>query len=226
LNPARLLHQRMPHIVAVRTKDDSSREAIAVVLSQDAVCLGPDGQPWAGVSLNAELARSLAERLLYLAREIEERPHAQDRSSAGSLDQVASILVVHDGSAQGHRASTLALDMASRSPAAIQLVGVYGVQPGNFEPSNVAEDYQWQRGWLEKLIRMYSERAVKESVDLRATLIAAGDQGALSDVFDSGAFDLIVLPRKLSDDHAASDASRAFQQWLAGANESKILFCP
>jgi hypothetical protein len=216
----------MPQIVAVRTKDDSSRESIAVVLSQDAVCLGPDGQPWAGVSLNAELARSLAERLLCLAKEIEERPDTQIRDSYGSLDQVASILVLHDGSEQSHRAFALALDLASRSLAAIQLIGVYGVQKGNFEPSSALEDYQWQRGWLERLVQMYSEQATKESVELCATLIAADDQQALFDVFDSGDFDLIVLPRKLSDDQAASDTSRSFQRWLAGANESKILFCP
>src|SRR5262245_24270146 len=45
----------MPQIVAVRAKDDASRDLITVVLSQDAVWLGPDGEPWAGVSLNAQL---------------------------------------------------------------------------------------------------------------------------------------------------------------------------
>jgi hypothetical protein len=53
--------------------DDFSGETIAVVLSQDAVCLAPDGQPWAGISLNAELARQLAMRLLTLDDEIEGR---------------------------------------------------------------------------------------------------------------------------------------------------------
>jgi hypothetical protein len=216
----------MPQIVAVRTKDDSSRESIAVVLSQDAVCLGPDGQPWAGVSLNAELARSLAERLLCLAQEIDEQPHIHDRGAHGSLGQVASILVLHDGSEQSHRAFTLALSVASRSLAAIQLIGVYGVRQGPFAPSSAPEDYLWQRGWVERLFQMYFEQATRENVELRATLIAAADQQALSDVFDGDTFDLIVLPRKLSDDEPASDASRSFQQWLAGANGSKILFCP
>lgn len=61
----------MPQIVAVRAKNDSNRDTITVVLSQDAVCLGPDGEPWAGVSLNAQKARSLAERLLDLANELD-----------------------------------------------------------------------------------------------------------------------------------------------------------
>jgi hypothetical protein len=61
----------MPQIVTIRTKDDSAGESIAVVLSQDAVCLGPDGQPWSGVSLKSEEARKLATRLLSLALEID-----------------------------------------------------------------------------------------------------------------------------------------------------------
>jgi hypothetical protein len=93
------------------------RDTIAVVLSQDSVCLGPDGQPWAGVSLNAHLARSLAERLLDLAKEVESQEHSRDHTSLQSLTQIRSILVFHDGSGQSHYSFALALDLASRSLA-------------------------------------------------------------------------------------------------------------
>jgi hypothetical protein len=53
-------------------KDAGAGESIAVVLSQDAVCLGPDGQPWSGVSLKSEEARKLAARLLSLPRRLKD----------------------------------------------------------------------------------------------------------------------------------------------------------
>jgi len=216
----------MPEIVAVRTKDDSSRHSIAVVLSQDAICLGPDGQPWSGVSLTAQLARSFAERLLVLAREIEDREQPDTPDSARSLAQVASILVFHDGSGQSHRAFALALDLASRSLASIQVVGVYGVRQDRFEPSAMATDYEWQRCWLERLFTMYSRETAQGGIELRTSLIAASDQQMLSDLFERGEFDLIVLPRRISDQGAASDASRTLHQSLACATGSTILYCP
>jgi nucleotide-binding universal stress UspA family protein len=222
----------MPQIVAIRTKDDSSRDTISVVLSQDAVCLGPDGQPWSGVSLTAQLARSLAERLLGLAKEIEgqEKPdkleHYGSQDSFRPLTQVSSILVLHDGSGQGHRAAALALDLASRSLASVQFVGVYGVRQDRLEPSAVPEDYEWHRGWLERLIQMYSQKASHGNVDLQAMLVAASDHERLSEVFNRGGYDLIVLPRRFSDDGAADHAFHGFHQSLAGASESTILFCP
>jgi nucleotide-binding universal stress UspA family protein len=208
-------------------KDDSSRDTIAVVLSQDAVCLGPDGQPWSGVSLNAELARSLAGRLLKLANEIEEREQNIDPSAIRSLAQVTSILVFHDGSAQSHRAFALALDLASRSLARIQLVGVYGVQESSkFETSALPEDSEWQRSWLERLVKMYSQEAAKGGIELRVRLVDANDRETLSDVFDSSELDLIVLPRRFSADPGADDAAKTFHQSLAGAAGATILFCP
>jgi hypothetical protein len=222
----------MPQIVAIRTRDDASRDTISVVLSQDAVCLGPDGQPWSGVSLSASLARSLAERLLGLAKEIEASEKESQRETCASEDsfrlltQLSSILVLHDGSGQGHRAMELALDLALRSLASIQFVGVYGVKQDRLEPSDVAEDYEWQRKWIERLIQMYSQKAAQGGIELQATLAAASDQKMLSEAFESCRFDLIVLPRKFSDDTAASQAFRTFHHSLAGATESTILFCP
>jgi len=215
----------MPQIVAVRAKDDSSRDTITVVLSQDAVCLGPDGQPWAGVSLSASLARSLAERLLGLAKEVETEGKT-DQGAFRSLAQATSILVLHEGSAQGHRAFSLALDLASRSLAAVSVVGIYGVRQDKFEPSTTADDYKWQREWLERLFQMYSREATMAGIDLRSTLVAANDQPNMSEFFDGNGFDLIVLPRRLSDMGGLDDASRKLHRQFAGATDSTILLCP
>ena len=103
----------MPQITAVRSKDDSSQDTISVVLSQDAMCVGPDGQPWSGVSLDTKLARSLAARLLELAKEIEGQKPSQTQDAHPSLAEISSVLVIHGGSAQGHRAFLLALDRKS-----------------------------------------------------------------------------------------------------------------
>jgi len=212
----------MPHILAVRAKDDSNRDTITVVLSQDAVCLGPDGEPWAGVSLNAQKARSLAERLLSLAKEVDV-PQKTDQASFRSLAQVASILVLHDGSAQGHRAYSLALDLASRSLASIHVVGIYGVRQ---ETSVDLNDCEWERGWIERLVRLYSREAAKSGIDLQSMLVAANDEEKLAGLFGSNGFDLIVLPRRFSDNSACDDQSRKLHQRFAGTTESTILLCP
>jgi hypothetical protein len=216
----------MPQIVAVRTKNDSSQDTIAVVLSQDAICLGPDGQPWSGVSLNAKLARSLAARLLDLAKEVEGQGPLQTQDSRPSLADVSSVLVLHDGSAQGHRAFSLALDVASRSLATICLVGLCGIRQDRFEPSDAVEDYHWQRGWMERLAQMYAREAEHGGVDLRTILVAASDQKRLCEMLNEDGYDLVVIPRRFADEGAALDAFSTFNQSLTGAVGSTILFCP
>ncbi|HEV3036884.1 MAG TPA: universal stress protein [Candidatus Angelobacter sp.] len=216
----------MPQIIAVRTQDDSFRDTIAVVLSQDAVCLGPDGQPWAGVSLSAELARALAERLLGLAREVEGQKRIDDPNSFHSFAQITSILVFHDGSEQSHRAFRLALDLASRSLAIVQLAGIFTVQPDRFEPSSSPDDHQWQRGWLDRLTQVYSGEAAKEGIELRTKLIAATDQHAVADMFDSGRFDLIIVPHSFSRSSNDGIVAKTLSQALSTATRSKVLFCP
>jgi nucleotide-binding universal stress UspA family protein len=226
----------MPQIVTLRTDSDPNGETIAVVLSQDSVCLGPDGQPWSGVSLNSQEALQLASRLISLALEIEGQKQEDQRTSPRSLVELASILVFHDGSEQGHRAFRLALDLATRSMATIHFAGVFGVQAGRFEPSDLPADYEWQRSWLGRLTQMYSGEAEKEGVELRTTLVAAGDRQAMSELFDSGRFDLIVLPQivlpqivlphKVSSNSNECGTAKALMQSLAKATKSKILFCP
>jgi hypothetical protein len=76
-----------------------------LVLSQDAVTTGPDGDPWCGVTLSSAQARCLAQRLSSIATEkIENQEAPGYRTSTLSLAQLSSVVVVHDGSEQAHRA--------------------------------------------------------------------------------------------------------------------------
>ena len=67
-----------------RAPDKNGREAIAIVLSQDAMFVTAEGDPFPGVALYAPQAREIAYRLLLFAQEIENgRPisfHAEDSS--------------------------------------------------------------------------------------------------------------------------------------------------
>ena len=71
-------------ITVFRAPDKNGRDAIAVVLSQDAMFVTAEGDPFPGVALYAAQAREIAYRLLLFAQEIENgRPisfHAQDSS--------------------------------------------------------------------------------------------------------------------------------------------------
>ncbi len=73
-----------------RAPDKDGREAIAVVLSQDAMFVTAEGAPFPGVALYASQAREIAYRLLLFAQEIENgRPigfHAMDSSQRFNSD--------------------------------------------------------------------------------------------------------------------------------------------
>src|SRR5262249_19218358 len=94
----------MPQIVTLRSTGQSKDGVMSLVLSRDAVGAGPDGDPWCGVSWNAEQARSLANRLCNIAAEIENREQSGHRTPPPLFDHVSSVVVLHDGSLQSHRA--------------------------------------------------------------------------------------------------------------------------
>ena len=70
-----------------RTPDKNGRDSIAVILSQDAMLVTKEGDPFPGVALYVPQAREIAYRLLLFAQEIENgRPisfHAEE--STGRL---------------------------------------------------------------------------------------------------------------------------------------------
>ncbi len=73
-----------------RAPDANGRDAIALVLSQDAMFVTKEGDPFPGVALYAAQAREIAYRLLLFAQEIENgRPiglHAADSSGRFNSD--------------------------------------------------------------------------------------------------------------------------------------------
>src|SRR5262249_59770726 len=117
----------MPHIHTARAKNDFNQEVISLVLSQDSLSVGPDGDPWCGVSLSAEQARALAQRLCNIALEIENREEEGYRTSPRSLSHLSSVVVVHDGSEQGHRALQAGLQLASAAFSRLGLIGIFGI---------------------------------------------------------------------------------------------------
>jgi hypothetical protein len=70
-------------ISVFRAPDKHGREAIALLLSQDAMVVLEDGDPYPGVALYAPQAREIAYRLLLFAQEIENgRPASLGQSDA------------------------------------------------------------------------------------------------------------------------------------------------
>jgi hypothetical protein len=73
-----------------RTPDKDGHESIAVVLSQDAMIVTAEGDPFPGVALYVPQAREIAYRLLLFAQEIENgRPisfHAADSTQRFNPD--------------------------------------------------------------------------------------------------------------------------------------------
>src|SRR5262249_35810524 len=142
----------MPRIVTVRSKDGSNQDVISLVLSQDAIFVGPGGDPFCGVSLTPDQARSLAERLCSFASEIANQEHQGYRTSSRSFVHLGSVVVLHDGSQAGHRAFEAAFHLARRSQATLDVVGIFGISNVTGEPSVLREDYEWQKGWLTQLV--------------------------------------------------------------------------
>src|SRR5262249_3559509 len=154
-------------------KNDFNLDVISLVLSQDSLSVGPDGDPWCGVSLSAEQARSLAQRLYNMAHEIENRETEGNRTSTRSLVHLSSVGVLHDGSQQGHRALQAAMDFASRTVSNLDFIGIVGVDPATGEPSNNGDYYKWQGGWLTQLVELYSEEAATAGVAFSSRLFPA-----------------------------------------------------
>ena len=188
----------MPRIVTVRTKDKSNQDVISLVLSQDAISVGPDGDPWCGITLNSVQARALADRLYNFAAEIENREEQGYRTSTRSFVHLSSVVALHDGSQSGHRAFEAALHLAGRSLASLALIGIFGISSATGEPSQSTDDYQWQKGWLTSLVDMYALQASGNGVAFTSRLFAASEPGEILDLMNHMDFDLIVMPNSLT----------------------------
>jgi hypothetical protein len=188
----------MPQIVTLRSKGQCSEDVISLVLSQDAVCVGPNGDPWCGVTLNSEQARSLAQRLCNIADEIENGEQSGYGTSTPFFDHVSSVAVIHDGSQQGHRAFQAGIQCASRVLGRLHLFGIFGVDTRGNDAVASADDCEWQKGWLSRLIEMYSQRAGTAGITFDSMLLPAHDPCLLLDTLYKMEFDLVVIPKSLT----------------------------
>jgi hypothetical protein len=188
----------MPHIVTLRSKGQSRQDVISLVLSQDAVSAGPDGDPWCGVTLNTEQARSLAQRLCNIAAEIENGEQSGHRTSPLLFEHVSSVVTLHDGSMQGHRAFQAAIQCASRTLGTLDLIGIFGVDTRGSETRPAIVDSEWQKGWLSRLTDRYSEQAASLGVTFHSKFLPANDPCLILDLLYRMEFDLIVLPKSLT----------------------------
>src|SRR5262245_37031033 len=184
----------MPSISTIRSKDAESNDVVALILSQDSVSAGPDGDPWCGIALSAAQARSLAERLCDFAAEIENNEEPGFRCSSRSMPHIRTVLVLHDGSHQGHRSFRAAVHLAAYSLAALDFIGIFGLDVHTRQPSADSDDYMWQQGWLYRLIEMYTREAAEDGVTFNATTVPA-DEGLLVHMLEHTAFDLLVIPQ-------------------------------
>jgi hypothetical protein len=187
------------------------------------VITGPDDDPWCGVTLSSAQARCLAQHLSSIAREIENQEAPGYKASTRSLAHLSSVVVVHDGSQQAHRAFQAALQFASRSLCNLEFMGVFGLSSGTDKPPTIREDYEWHKGWLNRLVEMYSEQAASDGVALSFRLFPAGDPCALLDVLYRMDFDLIVIPKRLAGFGVRGERLLAS---IVSRRNANVLVCP
>jgi len=188
----------MPHIVTLRSKSESNHDVINLVLSQDAITLGPEGDPWCGVTLSAEQARCLARRLSSMATEIENHEEGGYRTSSRSFLHLSSVVAIHDGSQQSHRAYQAALHFARQSLANLHLMVISGIAYINGELTTSSGDIKWQAGWLPYLAERYAEQAAVDGISFNSRVFPAHDPCSLLDSLYRMDFDLIVIPNMLT----------------------------
>jgi len=212
----------MPSISTIRSKDTENNDVVALILSQDSVSAGPDGDPWCGIALSAEQARSLAERLSDFADEIENKEEAGFRSSSRLIPHLHTVVVLHDGSHQSHRAFRAALTLAKRSLAALDFIGIFGLDVDTRQPSTDSDDYMWQQGWLDRLIEMYTRNAADDGVTFNAMTVPA-DGELIVHMLERTAFDLLVIPQGLFQSKGGVVGSL---HTFAVQCKSNVLVCP
>jgi len=180
----------MPRLTAVRTKNESGKDVVALVLSQDAVALDMDGNPWCGVALDAEQSRTLARRLEGFACEIE----SSEERTQPPAHEIRSVVVLHDGSQQSHRAVQTALKLAALK---VDLIGIVGINPEIPETHSLLEDYEQRHDWFNRLIPTYAEQAAEHDLRFESTVVDSNPCG-LRRVLEALDFDLIVVPGRLT----------------------------
>src|SRR4029079_3410524 len=66
-----------------------------------------------------------------------------------------SFVVLHDVTQEAHRAFEAAFHLASRSLAALDLIGIYGISSVTAEPPSLDADDEWQIVWLTRRFKWW-----------------------------------------------------------------------
>jgi hypothetical protein len=213
----------MPRIITVRSKGQSEVDVISLVLSQDAVSAGPDGDPWCGVTLNSEQARCLAQRLCTIATEIDNGEECGYRTSPLLFEHASAVVVLHDGSGQSDRAWRAAMQCAGRSLGTLDFIGIFGIDTRGSDVKVSADDGEWQQGWLNRLADVYSQHAERRGVTFNSRLLPANDPCLVLDLLYRLEFDLLVLPKSLTQ--FGIHGERLMPSILSRRNVN-VLVCP
>jgi hypothetical protein len=188
----------MPHIVTIRSKNETSQDVICLVLSQDAVAVDANGDPWLRRNAHVATGPFTGRATVQLCSRDRQPGRAGVSNSSLSLPHLDSVVVVHDGSLQGHRAFQIALEFARRSFGTLHLVGIFGIRIGTSEASSSPDDYEWQKGWLIRMVERYVQQASAYGVTMNSMLFPANEPCALLDTLYRMRFDLIVIPNGLT----------------------------
>jgi hypothetical protein len=175
------------------------------------------------VTLNAEQARSLAQRLCNIAAEIENKEDCGHRTSPLLFEHASTVVILHDGSLQGHRAFQAALQCSNRSLGSLDLIGIFGIDARGREIKGTSDDCEWQRGWLSRLSDTYSQQAEASGITFNSRFIPANDPCIILDLLYRMEFDLLVLPKSLT--HFGIHGERLMPSIISRRNVN-VLVCP
>ena len=132
-------------------------------------------------------------------------------------------ITVHDGTQQSHRAFQTAIQCARRALGTLDLIGIVGIDTRSREPAASAGDSEWQTGWLSRLTEIYAEQARSSGVTFTSRLLPATDPCLLLDTLYGMEFDLIVIPKGLTQ--FGLHGERLVPSIIARRNVN-VLVCP
>jgi hypothetical protein len=133
-----------------------------------------------------------------MAAEIENKEDCGHRTSPLLFEHASAVVVLHDGSLQGHRACQAALQCSIRAMGTLDLIGIFGIDTRGGEVKATGDDCEWQKGWLSRLAAAYSQQAEASGVGFNSRFLPATDPCVILDLLYRMEFDLLVLPKSLA----------------------------
>ena len=98
-----------------------------------------------------------------------------------------------------------------------------GIDSATGEPSTKGDYFEWQKGWLGRLVEMYLEEAANAGVTFNPQLFTASEPCAILDTLYRINCDLIVIPKSLV--RFGNHGERLMPSLVNHVN-ANILICP